>query len=89
MAKITYGSGGNSNTRVNAAGEMAISPIMKDEDGNEVNIVKTLQDIQKRLLILEANFEAHEQYPALKEAYEHYKLMEDLLLTGNKDAKGN
>ena len=84
MAKVTYGSGGG-NTVTNSNGEVAMSSIMKDADGNEVNVVKTLQDIQKRLLILEADFKNHENYPALKEAYDHYKFLEDLILTGNKD----
>lgn len=40
---------------------------------------KLLEDIETRLLILQPNFEKLEKYPALKNAYEHYKLMEKLI----------
>ena len=80
MAKITYGQGGSSNTKVNAKGETAISPIVRDEDGNEVNLVEALKGIEQRLLILEPNFRKHEKYPALKELYEQYKMLEALMI---------
>ena len=35
--------------------------------------------IEKRLLILEPNFELHDKYPSLKEAYEQYKIIERLI----------
>lgn len=86
MAKVTYGHGSAPNVaNVDANGQFSASPIFRDANGEEINIIEALKDIKKRLLILEPNFEAHERYPALKEAYEHYKLMEDLLLTGNED----
>lgn len=39
------------------------------------DVVETLKE---RLLILTPAFEKHEKYPALKEAYDHYKLIEAL-----------
>ena len=38
-----------------------------------------VREIEKRLLILEPNFELHDKYPSLKEAYEQYKLIERLI----------
>jgi len=46
-------------------------------DGMDVG--KTLKTLQDRFLILEDDFKKHEQYPALKAAYEQYKLIEALL----------
>lgn len=43
------------------------------------NLVKKVEQIQKSLCILEPNFELHEKFPALKEAYEYYKLIENLV----------
>jgi hypothetical protein len=38
-----------------------------------------MQSIEERLLILQDDFEKHEMYPALKDAYEKYKLIEKLM----------
>jgi expansin (peptidoglycan-binding protein) len=32
--------------------------------------------LKQRMLIITENFEKHDKYPALKEAYDHYKLIE-------------
>jgi len=44
-----------------------------------VDVGATLKTLQERFLILEEDFKKHEQYPALKDAYEKYKLIETLL----------
>lgn len=59
------------------------------KDGADVNIggqslSDFMQEVRDRLLILEPNFELMEQYPALKDAYEKYKLIEKLLKEGQK-----
>lgn len=46
---------------------------------NGIDVGATLKTLQERFLILEADFEKHEQYPALKDAYKKYKLIEKLL----------
>ena len=46
---------------------------------NGINVTTTLEVLQKRFLILEEDFKKHEKYPALKEAYEQYKLIEALI----------
>ena len=46
---------------------------------NGVDVGVTLKMLMRRLLILEDNFEKHEQYPALKDAYEKYKVIEQLV----------
>ncbi len=46
-------------------------------DGEDVGeFMRTMKD---RFLILEDDFKKHEQYPALKDAYDKYKLIERLL----------
>jgi len=50
-----------------------------------VDIKETLEQIKERLLILEPNFAMHEKYPALKDAYEQYKMLEKLLNESNTD----
>jgi hypothetical protein len=54
------------------------SSIDIDELAEILNIVK------QRLLILTPAFEKHEQYPALKQAWEHYKIVEKLILSDEK-----
>lgn len=46
---------------------------------NTVNldeVAAMMETLKERLLIITPDFEKHEKYPALKEAYEHYKLIE-------------
>ena len=50
---------------------------------NGIDVGATLKTIQERFLILEDDFQKHEQYPALKDAYEKYKLIELLLKDNN------
>jgi hypothetical protein len=40
---------------------------------------KRIEKIEERLSILQPNEELHEKYPAFREAYEHYKLIEKLV----------
>jgi hypothetical protein len=44
-----------------------------------LKVAETLETILERMLILQPNFEKMEQYPALKEAYDNYKLVEALI----------
>lgn len=52
---------------------------------NDLHIVKTLEVLMDRLAVIEPNFELMEKYPALREAYENYKVMEALLLGGEEN----
>ena len=63
--------------------------IMAEGDGdamiktkkNTINLdemARMMDTLKERMLILTPAFEKHEQYPALKEAYDHYKLIEAL-----------
>ena len=58
--------------------------ILENEDGTEVNVNEVLNTISERLCVLSPNFEAMEEYPALKDAYKQYKMLEKLLLDNNK-----
>jgi len=51
---------------------------------NGKSLTQTLNTLEERLLILQPDFEKMEQYPALKAAYEQYKLIEKLLHDGQK-----
>jgi len=48
-------------------------------------IDKRVSAIEDRLAILRINETLHEKYPALKEAYEHYKLIEKLVKEQSND----
>ena len=70
---IGSGSGGHGD--LNLSGTLTV-------DGMDIGA--TLKTLQERFLILEADFEKHEQYPSLKDAYEKYKLVEKLLMDSSK-----
>ena len=44
-----------------------------------IEVGKTLKTLMDRLCVIEPNFKLMEKYPALKEAYDNYKMMEALL----------
>ena len=75
---------GDANIDVKAEGKLTIT----DADGNVYDVLEFMKTVSDRMLVLHPDFKKHEQYPALKEAYEHYKFLEDLMLTGNKDSDG-
>lgn len=55
-------------------------------DRNTINIddvAETLQVVKERLLILTPDFEKMEKYPALKIAYDNYKMVEAMLRDGD------
>ena len=58
--------------------------VVADIDGeNEINVTEFMQAMKDRMLILQPNFEAMEEYPALKDAYDQYKMLEKLLTDNN------
>ena len=57
-----------------------------DKDGIKYDVLDFIKTVNARLCILQPDFENHEQYPALKDAYEQYKMLEKLLLK-SKNAK--
>jgi hypothetical protein len=73
----------------------SILSIMAEGDGdamiktkkNTINLdqmATMMETVKERLLILAPNFELHEKYPALKEAYEHYKVLEAMMAADDK-----
>jgi len=55
------------------------------EDGSgEIDVGDFINSMKERMLILQPNLEAMEEYPALKDAYDQYKMLERLLLDANK-----
>ena len=68
----------------------SILSIMAEGDGdamiktkkNTINLdemAEMMNTLKQRLLILTPNFEQHEKYPALKDLYDQYKVMEAML----------
>ena len=56
----------------------------KKHDINLDEMADTIEILKQRLLVLTPNFKLHEHYPALKEAYEHYKVLEAMLAADDK-----
>lgn len=46
------------------------------------DLAETVETLKERLLILTPQFEQHERYPALKTAYDNYKLIERMIQEG-------
>jgi uncharacterized spore protein YtfJ len=76
----------------------AVLSIMAQGDGdamiktkkNTINLdemATLMETLKERLLMLTPNFEKMEQYPALKEAYDHYKLIEALCVSNQEENK--
>lgn len=69
---------------ITVKGNMTIS----DLDGNNtVDVGASIRAINERLLVLTPNFEAMEKYPALKDAYDQYKMLEKLLMESDSENK--
>jgi len=79
-----WGTSINNHTVINGpihSGEMTVS----DGAGGWIKVGEALRRIMDRLAILEPDLEKMERYPALKAAYDNYKIMEALL---NEEAAG-
>lgn len=48
-------------------------------EGELNKVIERIEAIEKRLLLIEPNEELHQKYPALKEAYDSYKLIEKIV----------
>lgn len=61
--------------------------VIKRPGKEEIKVGATLDAIMERLCIIEPAFEKLEKYPALKEAYNNYKMIEALIKNdeGNED----
>ena len=53
-----------------------------------LKVAQTLESIMDRLAILEPDFDKMDRYPALREAYDNYKIIEALLAGNESDDKG-
>lgn len=93
----TFGTNAHSISNTNSM-STAILSIMAQGDGdamiktkkNTINLdemATLMETLKERLLMLTPNFEKMEQYPALKEAYDHYKLIEALCVSNQEENK--
>jgi hypothetical protein len=53
-------------------------------DENFKKVIERIEEIEKRLLIVVPKEELYEKYPALKEAYDHYKVIEAIVYNENR-----
>jgi hypothetical protein len=53
--------------------------VLRRDGRQSIKVGETLDTIMDRLCILQPNFEKMEQYPALKAAYDNYKMIEALI----------
>jgi hypothetical protein len=95
IPSISTGSWSMSQNLSNVSMSTSILSIMAEGDGdamiktkkNTINLdemASMMETVKERLLILTPNFELHEKYPALKEAYEHYKVLEAMMAADDK-----
>lgn len=54
-------------------------------NGDKIRVGETIKMIMDRLCIIEPSFQLHEKYPALKEAYDSYKMIEAMCRAGDKE----
>ena len=103
LTSIGTGGGGgsgwvNANSFTGSGLSTTVLSIMAEGDGdaiiatkkNKINLdemANVVDTLKERLLILTPNFEKMEQYPALKEAYDHYKLIEALCVSNQEEKK--
>ena len=59
--------------------------ILKRNGKDDLHVGKAIDAIMERLCIIEPAFELLEKYPALREAYNNYKLIETMVKNGNHD----
>lgn len=71
------------------SGTVILNDVMlTGSEGQQVKVgevVDFMREIKDRLLILTPNFEKHEKFPALKELYDQYRVMEKLMKEELKD----
>jgi hypothetical protein len=63
-------------------GHTIVPEVAYKEDVSKIN--DRLSKIEERLCILSPSFELHDKYPALKEAYEAYRIIEGLVNENSK-----
>lgn len=59
--------------------------VLKRNGKDDLHIGKAIDSIMERLCIIEPAFELLEKYPALREAYNNYKLIETMVKNGDHD----
>lgn len=81
----TYSFANTSTYTVNTPSNEFQTDVYIERNGKRIAVGKTLEQIMERLCIIEPAFELIEKYPALKEAYDNYKMIEALVKNGTPD----
>lgn len=59
--------------------------IIRRDGKEDLHVAKTLEMLLDRLCIIQPALDLIEKYPALREAYENYKMIETMVKNGNED----
>jgi hypothetical protein len=59
--------------------------ILRRDGKPDIKIAETLEMLMDRLCVIVPAMELLEKYPALRDAYENYKLIEAMVKNGNED----
>lgn len=79
------GAGGGSGM---LTGKQQSTVVMYGSNGRKVSvdeIIDVMDVVKRRMLVLTPDFEKHEIFPALKEAYEHYLVLDKLMRVEPED----
>lgn len=82
-AGLAVGSGGSGGC--GTSNRVTSNDISISRSYGTLYIAQAIEELQQRMCIVEPNFKKMENYPALKEAYDNYKLVESLINEGNNN----
>lgn len=80
-----YGSSGSATASTTPVYMSDYDITITKKDGTRIRVVETLELLLDKLSIIVENQEKNEKYPALKEAYMNYKLVEKMLQGDDND----
>jgi hypothetical protein len=69
---------GNNVAGITTSGNLPVTDY-HDLNVSGISVKDFMEEVSARLAILQPNEELHEKYPALKDAYDHYKTIEALI----------
>ena len=71
--------GSNGNILVSNSGSATWGSLDISANQQYQDLLKRVDELEKRLCVLHPNGQLHEKYPALKESYEAHKIIEKLV----------
>lgn len=80
-----YTAGTGSSVFTTTANTYSNDIIIKREGKGDIRVGDTLEMLMDRLCIIQPAMDLIEKYPALREAYEQYKIIEEMVKNGDSD----